>query len=284
MPSTGAAGHATSSRRTARALGVEVDPQTRSAGLWLTTQGGQFFAAGVGGAIAGWRADLGIIDDPIRSREDAESKTVQTRNWNWYKYDFIPRLKPKARRVLIQTRWSEGDLAGMILDDEGEDWRVIDLKMEAEDANDPLGRKPGERLWPDWFTQKMVDEAKRDPRVWAALYQQRPAPETGDFFRRAWLHPVPKREQPPLKEMRIYGAIDYATSDQAGRRFHGPHGARHRPRRQALAARYLARAGIDRALDRGMVPAGEALQPAQLGGGARPDPGRRRPLPRAPGA
>ena len=58
-----------------KALGVEVDPQTRSAGLWLTLQGGQFFAAGVGGAIAGWRADLGLIDDPVRSREDAESKT-----------------------------------------------------------------------------------------------------------------------------------------------------------------------------------------------------------------
>jgi predicted phage terminase large subunit-like protein len=193
-----------------RALGIEVDPQTRSAGLWLTIQGGQFFAAGVGGAIAGWRADLGLIDDPVRSREDAESKTVQQRNWNWYRYDFIPRLKPKARRLLIQTRWSEGDLAGMILDDEAEAWRVIELKMEAED-NDPLGRSPGERLWPDWFTGRQVEEAKRNPRVWAALYQQRPAPETGDFFRRTWLHPVPRRQLPPMKELRIYGASDYAT-------------------------------------------------------------------------
>ena len=195
----------------AKALGIEVDPATRSAGLWLTTNGGQFFAAGVGGAIAGWRADLGIIDDPVRSREDAESKGTQTRNWNWYKYDFIPRLKPQAKRLLIQTRWSEGDLAGMILDDEADKWRVLTLPMEAED-NDPLGRLPGERLWATWFTEDMVTEAKRDPRVWAALYQQRPAPETGDFFQRRWLHPVHKAETPPLNELRIYGASDYATT------------------------------------------------------------------------
>jgi predicted phage terminase large subunit-like protein len=194
-----------------KALGYEVDPATRSAGLWLTTNGGQFFAAGVGGAIAGWRADLGIIDDPVRSREDAESKGTQQRNWNWYKYDFIPRLKPQARRLLIQTRWSEGDLAGMILEDEGKHWRVITLPMEAED-NDILGRKPGERLWSTWFTEEMVAEAKRDPRVWAALYQQRPAPDTGDFFQRRWLHPVKKFEIPPVSEMRIYGASDYSTT------------------------------------------------------------------------
>jgi predicted phage terminase large subunit-like protein len=192
-------------------LGYEVDPATRSAGLWLTTLGGQFFAAGVGGAIAGWRADLGIIDDPVRSREDAESKGTQQRNWNWYKYDFVPRLKPGARRLLIQTRWSEGDLAGMILDDEGKHWKVITLPMEAED-NDILGRKPGERLWSTWFTEEMVQEAKRDPRVWAALYQQRPAPDTGDFFQRRWLRPSKKLEIPPVSEMRIYGASDYSTT------------------------------------------------------------------------
>jgi len=197
------------------AIGVSVDPATRSAGLWLTQQGGQFFAAGVGGAIAGWRADLFICDDPVRSREDAESKTTQERNWNWYKFDAIPRLKPKARRLLIQTRWSEGDLAGRILDDEGDQWHVIDLKMEAEDG-DPLGRELGERLWPDWFTERQVEEAKRDPRVWASLYQQRPAPETGDFFRRSWLHAVPRRQVPPLSELRVYGASDYATSSGGG--------------------------------------------------------------------
>ena len=177
----------------------------------MTKTGGQFYAAGVGGAIAGWRADLGLIDDPIRSREDAESKTVQTKNWNWYRYDFVPRLKPRARRLLIQTRWSEADLAGQILENEGKQWKIIELRMEAED-NDPLGRKPGQRLWPDWFTEDMVYEAKADPRVWAALYQQRPAPETGDFFRRAWLHPVPRSQIPSRSELRIYGGSDYATS------------------------------------------------------------------------
>ena len=83
--------------------------------------------------------------------------------------------------------------------------------MEAED-NDPLGRQPGERLWPTGSPRKWSQEAKRDPRVWAALYQQRPAPETGDFFRGAWLHPVPSRRCRRRSELRVYGASDYATT------------------------------------------------------------------------
>jgi predicted phage terminase large subunit-like protein len=210
-------------------LGLSLAGDARAAGRWETDQGGEYFAAGVGASITGRRADLGIIDDPVRSREDADSESIRHATWEWYVYDFLPRLKPNAAVVLIQTRWHEDDLAGRILEaegiansqdgdrtvfkDRGGQWTVVRLPMLAE-ADDPLQRAPGERLWPDWFTDEMVEQAKRDTRVWSALYQQSPTPDTGDYFRAEWLHPVdhlPKRDS-----VNLYGASDYAVTSKGG--------------------------------------------------------------------
>lgn len=194
-------------------LGISVAGDNKAAGRWETSAGGEYFAAGVGGAIAGRRADLAVIDDPVRSREDADSKKVRDAQWDWYKFDLLTRLKPRAAIVLIQTRWHEDDLAGRILSEEGDRWRVISLPMEAED-NDPLGRSPGDPLWPEWFTDQMRADAKRDPRVWSALYQQRPVPDDGAYFLRDWLRPV--EQLPPLETLRVYGGSDYAVTADGG--------------------------------------------------------------------
>lgn len=131
---------------------VSIASDAQAASHWSTDQEGEYFAAGVGVAISGRRADCGIIDDPVRSREDADSLSRQEGVWDWYINDFLPRLKPNAAQILIQTRWSEGDLAGRILDREGASWDVVELPMEARE-DDPLGREFGERLWPEWFTE-----------------------------------------------------------------------------------------------------------------------------------
>jgi hypothetical protein len=91
--------------------------------------------------LAGRRCDIGIIDDPIRGREDADSERMRTRVWEWYINDFLPRLKPGAAQILIMTRWSDADLGGRLLEREREQWRVVVLPMEAL-PGDPLGRKP----------------------------------------------------------------------------------------------------------------------------------------------
>lgn len=194
-------------------LGISVAGDNKAAGRWETSAGGEYFAAGVGGAIAGRRADLAVIDDPVRSREDADSKKVRDAQWDWYKFDLLTRLKPGAAIVLIQTRWHEDDLAGRILSEEGDRWRVISLPMEAE-GNDPLGRSPGDPLWPEWFTDQMRADAKRDARVWSALYQQRPVPDDGAYFLRDWLRPV--EQLPPLETLRVYGGSDYAVTADGG--------------------------------------------------------------------
>lgn len=194
-------------------FGVGVAKDSGAAARWDTERGGEYFACGVGGAVTGHRADLGVIDDPVKSREDADSQRSREKAWDWYVNDFLTRLKPGAAQILVMTRWHEDDLGGRILMMEGDRWRVLKLPMEAG-INDPLGRKPGDRLWPEWFTAEMMEDAKRDVRVWNALYQQEPAGEDGDYFKRDWFRNVPD-DAPPGK-LSLYGASDYAVTEGGG--------------------------------------------------------------------
>lgn len=162
---------------------------SKAAGRWDTSQGGEYFAAGVGGSVTGRRADLAIIDDPVKSREEADSETIREKQWAWWRDDMTTRLKPGAATVLIMTRWHEDDLAGRLIEDlksSNQRIKVLSLPMEARE-DDPLGREIGEPLWPEWFTPQMIETAKREPRTWSALYQQEPRPIGGGEFKREWL-------------------------------------------------------------------------------------------------
>lgn len=192
-------------------LNMYLSDDNKAAGRWSTTDGSEYFAAGVGVGIAGFRADLGVIDDPIRSRQDADSELIRNRQWDWYVSDFTTRLKPNAAVVLIQTRWHEDDLAGRLLLHEPDKWQVISLAMEAL-PNDPLGRQLGDPLWEEWFTDEMRETAKRDSRLWNALYQQQPAPDDGDYFK---LEMFNTYDELPA-DLIYYGASDYAVTDGDG--------------------------------------------------------------------
>jgi predicted phage terminase large subunit-like protein len=185
--------------------------------LWTTTNGGQYRAAGVGGIITGLRADLAVIDDPVKSREEADSEGRRNRVWEWYQDDLRTRLKPGAAVVLVQTRWHEDDLAGRLLEREASRWKVLSLPALCEAPGDPLGREPGEWLWSDddygYARHVEAERTTMEARTFAALYQQRPAPAEGSLFQRAWL----RREAPPERErMRVYGASDYAVTANGG--------------------------------------------------------------------
>ena len=169
-------------------LGINLADDNQAAGRWSLTSGGEYFAAGVGTGIAGFRADTVIIDDPVRSREDADSDLKRERVWEWYKADLTPRLKPGNSIVLIQTRWHEDDLAGRILAEMaagGEKWDVVCLPAQAEE-NDALGRSAGEWLWDDsyGYGELLRHEKEQQPsRNWSALYQQHPAPTRATISR-----------------------------------------------------------------------------------------------------
>jgi predicted phage terminase large subunit-like protein len=157
---------------------------------WQTTNGGQYLAAGVGGTITGFRADAAIIDDPVKSREEADSETIREKVWQWWLSDLRTRLRPGGRVALVMTRWHDDDLGGRLLMHSAEPWRVVKLPALAE-AGDPLGRQPGEKLWADdgyGYAAELAKvraeyEASGDARAWYSLYQQDPRPTEGLLFR-----------------------------------------------------------------------------------------------------
>jgi predicted phage terminase large subunit-like protein len=196
-------------------LGYSLRKDSQAADEWTTTDNGVFFCAGVGGRIAGRRADLGLIDDPVGSKEDAYSKVVRDSTWDWYRFDFRTRLKPNAALVLIQTRWHEDDLAGRILASEGNEWQVINLPMLAKES-DPLGRQVGAMLWDGYFNDTLLRDAQKDRAMFSALYQQDPSPEDGDYFRRSWIedNAYDRDELPDMSELSEYVGSDHAVSQK----------------------------------------------------------------------
>jgi hypothetical protein len=167
-------------------LGYSLDESNRAASRWETTTGGEYFAAGVGGAITGRRADLALIDDPVKSREEAESETVREKTFEWYKSDLVTRLKPHARIILIQTRWHIDDLGGKLIHEMekgGDQWVIINLPAFAI-PDDPLKRAVGAPLWPAWEGTEALERKRKilGHRDFEALYQQNPQPPGGYFF------------------------------------------------------------------------------------------------------
>ena len=201
-------------------LGIAIASDSQAAGRWSLTSGGEYLSAGVGTAIAGFRADLALVDDPVRNREDADSEHARERTYEWYRSDLLPRLKPGGRVIIIQTRWHEDDLAGRLLAEMasgGEHWEVVSLPAEAE-PNDPLGREVGEMLWGDddygYANSLRQQKAEQPAYNWSALYQQRPAPETGSYFLDEWLRLY--RVAPDRRTLHVYAASDFAVTAAGG--------------------------------------------------------------------
>lgn len=208
-------------------FGFSLADDAKAADEWEVETGGEYTATSVGGAVTGRRGDLILVDDPVKGRKEADSIVVRDATWDWWLSDLRTRLKPGGAIVLILTRWHEDDPAGRILPDgydgrsgwvtgrDGEQWYVLSLRAEAE-GDDPLGRAPGEMLWPEWFANGMLEREKtaQGPRNWNALYQQRPTAEEGHYFKREWLRYY---DDLPAKEtLTFYGASDYAVTADGG--------------------------------------------------------------------
>ena len=216
-----------------------------SAVSWHTQADGGLQSAGIGGALTGMPADLAIIDDPVRSRADADSPTIRQTTWDWWTDVLSTRLAPAAPVVLIMTRWHRDDLAGRLQAAGG--WHTLRIPAIADAPDDPLGRTPGQPLtsargrrdWP-------AIEQRVGPRTWQALYQGRPAPPGGGTIRADWLRPhayTPAAMPPPEQTIQswdlAYGGADWTV----GQVWHMADG------RAWLAAEYRGRWDTPRILD-----------------------------------
>jgi hypothetical protein len=151
---------------------------------------GGLVTAGVGGGLTGKGAHLAVVDDPIKDAADAESPTMRRRLWDWWTSVLNTRIEPGGSIIVIQTRWHEQDLAGKILEGEdASDWTCIDLPAICDTEDDPLGRKPGQALWPVRYGRKALEKIRRavGERVWWSLYMQKPRPLEGGVWKWPWI-------------------------------------------------------------------------------------------------
>lgn len=188
---------------------------------WHTTAGGIYYAVGIGGQVMGRGADVMLIDDPFATMADAQSETTRKGVWDWYTGTAYNRLQPAGAIVVINHRMHEDDLCGRLLAQQaagGDRWHVLELPAISDGRDDPLGRHEGEALWPESYPLSALRriQANSIPRFWSALYQQRPSPETGDYFKSEWLKPYTRAQRPDLKTLSIYGASDYAVTADGG--------------------------------------------------------------------
>jgi len=167
---------------------------------------------GVGGGLTGVSVDLGIIDDPFKDRQEANSLTIRNKTWAWYQDVFCTRLHEGSRQLMLFTRWHEDDLAGRLLDpnnpyydeEEASEWTVIAIPAIKEHTK-PIdcaidiqdNRKVGEAFWESKHSRAKYEKMKRiNPTGYASLAQQRPAPLEGHMIKEEWFPVVTPNQLP----------------------------------------------------------------------------------------
>ena len=193
-----------------------LDKDSQSVESWQTTQGGGYVAAGVGGGITGKGANVLVIDDPVKNREDAESDNNREATWDWYTSTAYTRLSPGGGILVILTRWHDDDLAGRLLkqaEDGADQWEVIRYPAIAE--IDENFRKQGESLHPERYNVDALEQIRKaiGPRDWSALYQQNPVSDEGDYFSRDMIRYY-EYDEIDTAELNYYCAWDLAIGQR----------------------------------------------------------------------
>jgi predicted phage terminase large subunit-like protein len=222
---------------------VALSDDSRSASVWdFAGRRGGMVAAGVGAAIIGRGAHLAIIDDPLRNRQDAESQIVRDRIDEWYKSTLYTRLEDGAAIVLMHQRWHEDDLAGrllkrQVLEDGADQWVVLNLPALAEEwaggveaadvieacksgwwrSVDPLGRQPGDPLWPGKYPLDALASIRTNigGYEWDALYQQRPRRLEGAIIKAHLIKVIATEEIPAGLRVARYWDLAVSGKERA---------------------------------------------------------------------
>lgn len=185
---------------------------------WETQGGGGLLAVGAGAGATGHGAHVFIIDDPFKDAKEADSAVIREGRWKWYTQTAYTRLAPGAGILIMATRWNHDDLTGRALKQfelGEENWEVISFPAIAE--RDEPYRKAGEPLHPERYSLRELEQKKRvlGSRGWNALYQQRPTPDEGGLFRRAWLSHRYRHDpqRPPEPYTQIVISVDATFTD-----------------------------------------------------------------------
>jgi hypothetical protein len=191
---------------------------SQAKGRWNTSHGGGYYAVGIGGALMGRGGDLGIIDDPFATWEDAQSETTRNKVWDWYTGTFYNRMRPGSPIIVIQHRMHEQDLVGRLLQQQsagGDTWEVVELPALLDDPP-----------WPERYDRPALERIKANTptRKWSALYLQKPTPDDGTFFQREWF----KFYKDAPKHCNKYLSSDFGVTEDGDATEIGIHGVDHK--------------------------------------------------------
>lgn len=164
----------------ARFAEVAMRSDVARASEWRTSSGGGMLATGIGGPLTGHGANILIIDDPIKNREEAESPTVRRRNWEWFTSTGLTRIEPGGSCIIVHTRWHQDDLIGKLMAERPGEWEHVNL--QAVDVDDDESA-----LWPERWPRSALDERKKEvgDYDWWSLFMGQPRPRGGALFRDA---------------------------------------------------------------------------------------------------
>lgn len=180
---------------------VELDRTSKAVNHWrIAGRKGGVRAVGIGGALTGRGFDVLDIDDPIKGREEADSQLTRDSLWKFWQGTLRPRMEPGGGILWVQTPWHHDEASARLAEVASDKWEVIRLPALAEE-DDPIGRAVGEPLDPRRFSKAALLELRDDAdgvsaRDWSAQYQQKPTPDEGDIFKRAWFVNVPDLIEP----------------------------------------------------------------------------------------
>lgn len=201
---------------------VRLKDDDKAKASWKTTKNGGYIAAGVGGPITGRGANILLIDDPVKNREEAESEVYREKTWDWFTSTAFTRLEPGGVAIIIMTRWHLDDLAGRVLAHPDLKKRTKVIRLPATAEKDGKRRKAGEPLWPDKYSSNALAEIKNTigPYDWQALYQGNPILTENQEFRPEWIKPI-SLDELEMMETSNYLTVDTAMSKRAQADFCG---------------------------------------------------------------
>lgn len=193
--------------------GAKPHPRSSKRNLWHTTEGGQVLASGLGGGVTGHGADLIVVDDPFKNRQEADSEAYRRAVWDAYVSAVYTRLSPRGSVIIGHTRWHHDDLTGRVLEaaekGTGERFELINHPALALEA-DELGRQPGDALWPERYDAAKLQAIRGTigERDWAALYCGAPSVDGAGFFPPVAEWPRWRDRPPPERWKAIVLSID----------------------------------------------------------------------------
>ena len=214
---------------------VSLAGDAKASGRWSTNKGGEYYAVGVGGALAGRGADLAIIDDPV-SEQDALSVTALDNIYEWYTSGPRQRLQPGGAIIIVMTRWSIRDLTAKVLQKQSEKgadkWEIVEF---------PAIMPSGKSLWPEFWTLDELESVKASIPVskWNAQYMQNPTAEEGAIIKREWWNIWGKDDPPNCSYVIQSYDTAFSKSDRADYSAITTWGVFHRKKQARIILFYL---------------------------------------------